>query len=196
MNDIRDEVSKVVCNLIDGKKSFTAYDVTRLVREAVGMDRNVRHTDVHSFVDDLFIGGEMSDYVREGRFLSGSGAWARIYHDPNVDVMDYDENWLVIDNARKFSDCAKDEYLSTMENRLNIGPELLGHIGVGVGDDVEVNFDGHHLVLNKYVHTNVPQSNLLLDTLGRLKVDRCRRIRIGSRTLKAVKHCSKFKVEK
>ncbi len=87
-----DVVAQMVC---DGFM-FTAFDVTKKVRESLGEGTFVSHSDVNRLVQEKFFNGDLDPYVRDILTISVNGVdsspW--IYHSPNSPANIYDPSWI------------------------------------------------------------------------------------------------------
>ena len=85
-----DVVKEVVGDMARSGKLFSAFDVTRTVRNEKGLQ--VFHSEVRRVVHDM--SGNMDlpiDYIRSD-FVLSNGKTAIVYHPQNADVSQYDEN--------------------------------------------------------------------------------------------------------
>ncbi len=89
---VEDVVSQMVC---DGFM-FTAFDVTRKVRETLGKGTFVSHSDVNCLVQEKLANGDLDPYVRDIVTIGVNGVdsspW--IYHSPNSLANIYDPLWM------------------------------------------------------------------------------------------------------
>ena len=86
---IRDTVTKYVN---DGFM-FTAFDVTRAVRLALGKGTYVSHSEVNGIVQTMFNNSEMGSHVRD-LVSVGTGTQPWLYYNPACDLSDYDPHWI------------------------------------------------------------------------------------------------------
>jgi len=76
------EVENMVAVLINQRKPFSAFDITKAVRSAGFKER---HKDVKQVVHQLYGDEEMSDYTRTLVDFPGGNGPAFLYHPPEID---------------------------------------------------------------------------------------------------------------
>jgi len=89
-------VEDVVTQMVGDGFMFTAFDVTKKVREVLGRDTFVSHSDINRWVQDKFLNGDFNQYVRDIGTVSVNGVDSNpwIYHDPNSGINLYDPLWM------------------------------------------------------------------------------------------------------
>jgi hypothetical protein len=84
-----DVVKDVVKDLSQNGKTFSAFDVTKVLRNEKGLQ--VFHSEVRKVVHDMSTGMELPvDYIRSNVVLS-NGKDAIVYHPQSADISQYDE---------------------------------------------------------------------------------------------------------
>ena len=92
MVSVATETEKVVQEFTTGGEMFTAWDVTRILRNRLPSE-NIKHPSVKTEVYRLFDTDEMGIYGRE-QVNVGSKVSPFVYHMPHLDPDDYDPSWL------------------------------------------------------------------------------------------------------
>lgn len=150
MKNVPTIVNEVVIDLLVNGIGFTAYDITKTVRNKVGCDVNVRHNEVrplvHSFLDEEQL--EQWEYVKEDKTFP-NGKTAVFYRPANeeqeTDTTSVDEAfWLnkldandgdAVDAVKLFT-----KQLDSMQSHIPAGyDELVYPIG-GASDDNRFRF--------------------------------------------------------
>ena len=81
---------QVASSMVSGKTMFTAFDVTKKVRQLVGRNVNVRHDVVRDTIHQMFQHGVMgADYTRTSLPVGDNGEVAFVYHHYTDDANDY-----------------------------------------------------------------------------------------------------------
>lgn len=88
------QVKAIIDYFVRNKIIFTAYDITRLVRLAVGHTQNIRHTECRAEVIRLFKLGQYPSYEINGTQISiqQTKVDALVYHPDSVDPETYNPN--------------------------------------------------------------------------------------------------------
>jgi hypothetical protein len=91
----------VLNDFVKQNKMFTAYDVTKEVRNRLGPNIEVGHNIVRDRVHDMFALGVMPNkyYMAETKFPNGNVAI--LYHPNDIDPADYQKPVGVVNNAGK-----------------------------------------------------------------------------------------------
>lgn len=158
-------IGTVLNEMIQSGKMFTAFDVTKEVRQRVGRNVNIRHGDVQQFVHANFLdmdGVFPSDYNREVTHLA-NGATPFLYYPvasnpadylnggqaPAVDLNSQLQNVLkpaanpTTDNTINSIFSSDEEVrVVTQENRVNVPKNLLDKITM-VSGSYDVSIDGN-----------------------------------------------------
>jgi len=114
MCQVRDEVKQYVKALVDEGKMFTAFDVTKLLRQNGHV---VRHSDIRADVYAEYSNGDMGlDYVKT-RHEIDNGVWAIVFHEYRDDYTQYDPN------ADLSSVVSTDQEVDTVEDDEDEGEE-------------------------------------------------------------------------
>ena len=92
MISVATEVATVVDEFVQEGEMFSAFDVTRALRDRLP-NENVRHVGVKTEVHNIFTNGDMTIYQRE-QVDVGTRINPFIYHLPHEDPEDYNPRWL------------------------------------------------------------------------------------------------------
>lgn len=93
---IETTVEDVVSDMLVNGFMFTAFDITKKVRETLGKGTFVSHSDVNRLVQDKLSNGDLDPYVRDMITISMNGVDIRpwIYHSPSSPANIYDPLWM------------------------------------------------------------------------------------------------------
>jgi hypothetical protein len=93
---IETTVEDVVSDMLVNGFMFTAFDVTKKVRETLGKGTFVSHSDVNRLVQEKLANGDLDPYVRDMITISIDGVDVRpwIYHSPASPANVYDPLWM------------------------------------------------------------------------------------------------------
>lgn len=129
-------VSELVSGLVDSNFGFSAYDITKALREdnpTIEIDRN----EVKSAINSMHRRGEISpDYVRTTK-TAPTGQTYLWYHNVN----DADNTNSVSAPVVNKNTVADDVVEITKESRLNIPQKVLKSVGMNSGDVVSLCLD-------------------------------------------------------
>jgi len=89
------KVVQVINNLVKNKVSFTAYDITKILRLA---GESVRHRHVRPLVHEAFTNDDMGIYHRTLCTLPGIGS-VNVFHQPYSDPDNYLSEWVEDENS-------------------------------------------------------------------------------------------------
>jgi hypothetical protein len=92
MISVATEVATVVDEFVQEGEMFSAFDVTRALRNRLPGE-NIRHASVKTEVHSIFTNGDMTIYQRE-QVDVGTRVNPFIYHLPHEDPEDYNPRWL------------------------------------------------------------------------------------------------------
>jgi hypothetical protein len=92
MVSVATEAEKIVEEFTQNGDMFSAFDVTRSLRNAF-TNENIRHSDVKAKVNQIFTNDDMGIYHREQVDI-GTRVNPFIYHLPHEDAEDYNPRWL------------------------------------------------------------------------------------------------------
>jgi len=92
MISVENETKNVVEELMNDSDMFTAYDVTKILRDRNPKEK-IFHSSVKKKVNALFDNDEMGLYNRELVDI-GLGVAPFVYHLPSMDASDYDPEWI------------------------------------------------------------------------------------------------------
>lgn len=95
-NSIEKTIRDVVDKFVSDGFMFTAFDVTRTVREEVGKSTSVSHNDVKTIIQNAFNNGELGQYVRD-LINVGTKVEPFVYYHPYSDISNYDPKWILND---------------------------------------------------------------------------------------------------
>jgi len=91
--NIDDAVAATVDTFVSKAFMFSAFDVTKTVRNSLGKSVFVSHGDVRVMVADMYAHGLMSQYVKDlAKMGSNTEAW--VYYHPCSDISTYDSDWM------------------------------------------------------------------------------------------------------
>jgi hypothetical protein len=134
-------VEDVVSDMLVNGFMFTAFDVTKKVRETLGKGTFVSHSDVNSLVQEKFLNGDLDPYVRDIVTISTNGVnsspW--VYHSPNSMANIYDPLWMK-DNPTQIgmnvdNNVPSNVYIPTVFDVGGSNCVSNGTLTVGVSDD-------------------------------------------------------------
>jgi len=93
---IETTVEDIVSDMLVNGFMFTAFDVTKKVRETLGKGTFVSHSDVNRLVQEKFLNGDLDPYVRDIVTIGVNGVDSNpwVYHDPNSGINLYDPLWM------------------------------------------------------------------------------------------------------
>jgi len=93
---IETTVEDVVSDMLVNGFMFTAFDITKKVRETLGKGTFVSHSDVNRLVQEKLANGDLDPYVRDMITISIDGVDVRpwIYHSPASPANVYDPLWM------------------------------------------------------------------------------------------------------
>ncbi|MFA7218938.1 MAG: hypothetical protein WC119_00235 [Synergistaceae bacterium] len=95
-NSIDQVIRDVIDKFVSDGFMFTAFDVTRTVREEVGKSTSVSHNDVKVIIQNAFNNGELGQYVRD-LINVGTKVEPFVYYHPYSDIVNYDPKWILND---------------------------------------------------------------------------------------------------
>ena len=80
-------ILSVTSDLVQKRKPFTAFDVTRIIRSDYGV--RARHDNLKTVVHSLYDNGQFGNYTRTLIQIPGVSVDPNLYHDPGSDPDDY-----------------------------------------------------------------------------------------------------------
>jgi len=92
MSSAQQEIQDTVQKFVSDGFMFTAFDITRTVRKAVGKSTFVSHSDVNNAVQSMHNSGDLDQYVRN-LINVGANVEPWLYYHPYSDVANYDPHW-------------------------------------------------------------------------------------------------------
>ena len=172
---LNDKVIIVISNMTDNDEIFTAFDVTKRIRQE-NPTMNVPHNDVRDMVLDSFRTDFCDDYSRECIDLTVARAF--VYYPDNESPYDHP---LAVKPSTPDTDTsdpkpkrtADPDSMLTVEKRLNIDKMLLVNLGLVPGKLVKVETISG--VMSLTATTDTSGTTLVVNADGRL--------RLNSRTL-------------
>jgi len=189
-NEMVDQVKQIVSDLTAESKTFTAFDVTKILRNEKGLD--ARHYEVRQVLNGIWSDNGMPwNYTRvlHSFQVDGQDVQARLYMDNSNFPDSYDPNALGMNSTPDLvadpdpatdpsdPDPSADPFLTTdKRGRLCIPNKVTKEIGLDPGDIVSlftlVNHPGVAVLSEDFCHNS-----------RQFKVDKSGNVRISHRTL-------------
>lgn len=173
MNSILEDAAlETVTDFMSDGKSFTAFDVTKVMREAA---LQVPHYEVRKFVHSLFDNGVMlSPYQRSQIQVACNDGKTRnvnLYHTIGEDISQYDKDAL--------GKAAVDPFgaMTDGRGRLCVPADIVREAGLAVGDPIEVHSYPQRIVIRYDAAAK--------DFTRDYTVDKSGNIRIGNKVLRS-----------
>lgn len=193
-------VETVVFEKCQAGDLFTAYDITKEVRNRVGRGTSVLHNDVKQEVHNMFANGQMgADYTRNLGNLSlpagVSQPW--VYHRTTDDVVNYGQNAAAgqstpppslqvsgDDNDDGVNKTSDGYYRVDARETLCVPKAMLAAIGLNPADEAYVSADalaGHVVVTKGLPDQTVltPLSTYTVDKYGNVRITQATLVRGG-----------------
>lgn len=160
----QNRVETIVKDLVEDRKMFTAFDVTKIIRAEVDKDIKIYHSEVRRVVNNMWdTMGQLfdnSDYTRTlMNVVANSKAF--VYHHSMSDPYTYDPNALpekenkdVDDDDDDDDDDDNDVLLPDNRGRICVPKKALKKMGLKPGDVVYVVVDDMMIDLYDYYVTN------------------------------------------
>ena len=171
-------VQTLVEDLVEDRKMFTAFDVTKIIRAEVDKGVKVYHSEVRRVVNDMWdTMGQLFDanyYVRIFMTVTGN-AKAFVYHNNMDDVCNYDPDALPekenkdVDDDDLDDDEDNDVLLPDNRGRICVPKKALERIGLKPGDVAYVVVDDDMMIdlYDYYVPNGV---KYVVDKSGNVRV--------------------------
>lgn len=172
-NQLETEVKKSIDIMIQNNRMFTAFDITKMIRQNAWVD----HRDVRDCVHGMFNRGEFSGtgYAKTLIPIPGKTP-AFCYHIHNQDPNDYDSSEAFDDTTPcaksiptavkvvRNGNCIRDKV-----RRINVPNGLVSSIGLQPGDVASVYVVADHFEITKDVRTTDPEMKYVVNCCGNIR---------------------------